>query len=45
MKRTVKKINFKTLKKNTICSLIEVETFLRDFKRFSTYIKLYKILK
>lgn len=40
-----KKINFKTYKKNTINSLHEVEHFLRDFKHFSRYIKLYKILK
>lgn len=40
-----KKLNFKTCKKNTINSLNEVEHFLRDFKHFSRYIKLYKILK
>lgn len=40
-----KKLNFKTCKKNTINSLNEVEHFLRDFKHFSKYIKLYKILK
>ena len=40
-----KKLNFKTCKKNTINSLHEVEHFLRDFKHFSKYIKLYKILK
>lgn len=40
-----KKLNFKTCKKNTINSLHEVEHFLRDFKHFSRYIKLYKILK
>ena len=40
-----KKFNFKKLKKNTFNSLNEVEFFLHDFKRFSTYIKLYKILK
>lgn len=40
-----KKLNFKTCKKNTINSLHEVEHFLRDFKHFSRYIKLYKILR
>lgn len=40
-----KKLNFKTCKKNTINSLNEVEHFLRDFKHFSKYIKLYKILR
>ena len=40
-----KKINFKLIKKNTICSLNEVEYFLCDFSRFCKYIKLYKFLK
>lgn len=40
-----KNLNFKTCKKNTLNSLNEVEHFLRDFKHFSKYIKLYKILK
>lgn len=40
-----KKLSFKTCKKNTIDSLHQVEFFLRDFKKFSNYIKLYKILK
>lgn len=40
-----KKMDFKKIKKNTINSLNEVEYFLRDFKKFSNYIKLYKILK
>ena len=40
-----KKINIKTCKENTINSLNEVEHFLKDFKHFSKYIKLYKILK
>ncbi len=39
------KMNFKKMKKNAIISLNEVEYFLNDFKRFSNYIKLYKILK
>ena len=40
-----KKLDFKTCKKNTMNSLNEVECFLRNFKHFSRYIKLYKILK
>ena len=39
------KMDFNKMKKNTIISLNEVECFLRDFKKFSNYIKLYKILK
>ena len=40
-----KKTDFKKIKKNTLKSLNEVEYFLRNFKKFSDYIKLYKILK
>ena len=40
-----KKMDLKKIKKNTFISLNEVEYFLRDFKRFSNYIKIYKILK
>lgn len=40
-----KKFNFSQKKDNTIKSLSEVECFLRDFKKFKNYIKLYKILK
>ena len=40
-----KKIDFKNIKKNASSSLNEVECFLRNFKCFSNYIKLYKILK
>ena len=40
-----KKMDFKLIKKNAFNSLNEVEYFLRDFKQFSKYIKLYKILK
>ena len=43
--KKVKKMDFKKMKKNTFNSLSEVEYFLRDFKQFSKYIKLYKILK
>lgn len=44
-KNAKKKMDFNKMKKNTIKSLNEVECFLRDFKKFSNYIKLYKILK
>ena len=40
-----KKIDFKALKKDTICSLHEVEHFLCNFQNISKYIKLFKILK
>ena len=40
-----KKVNFKTIKKNTICSLNEVEYFLCDFSQFCKYIKLYNFFK
>ena len=40
-----KKPNLKNMKKNGIKSLSEVEYFLRNFKKISKYIKLYKILK
>ena len=40
-----KKMDFKKMKKNAFKSLNEVEFFLHDFKKFSNYIKLYKILK
>lgn len=37
--------NFKRIKKNTLCSLNEVECFLNKFNKFSNCIKLYKIFK
>lgn len=40
-----KKMDFKTLKKNTISSLNDVENFLNNFNKFSRYLRLYKILK
>ena len=40
-----KKFDLKKKKKNTIKSLTEVESFLRDFKKMSKYIKLYKFMK
>ena len=43
--KKAKKMDFKKLKNNTFNSLYDVEVFLRDFKQFSKYIKLYKILK
>ena len=40
-----KKFDFNQKKNNTIKSLSEVECFLRNFKKISKYIKLYKIIK
>lgn len=40
-----KKLNFKTCKKNTINSLNEIEYFLNNFKKFTRYVKIYKIFK
>lgn len=40
-----KKISFKKRKENTLCSLKEVEHFLRNSHSLLNYIKLYKILK
>lgn len=40
-----KKFDFKVYKKNTINSLNEVECFLSNFKKFSRYVRLYKIFK
>ena len=40
-----KKMDFNKIKKNTFNSLNEVEFFLQDFKRFSNYIKLYKMFR
>ena len=39
------KTDFKTIKKNTINSLNDVEHFLNNFGHFIKYIKLYKLLK
>ena len=39
------KFDLKKFRKNTICSLNEVECFLNNFHRFFNYVKLYKILK
>ena len=43
--KKAKKMDFKKIKKNTFNSLNEVEFFLRDFKKFSNYIKLYKMFR
>lgn len=40
-----KKFDFNKKKENTIKSINEVESFLRNFKNMSKYIKLYKIIK
>ena len=40
-----KKFDFNQKRKNTIKSLSEVKNFLRDFKKISKYIQLYKIMK
>ena len=40
-----KKLNFKTMKNNTISSLNEVECFLNKLQHTIRYIKLYKLLK
>ena len=40
-----KKFNFSQKKENTLQSISDVEHFLRDFKRRTNYIKLYKIMK
>lgn len=39
------KSNFSKKKENAIHSLNEVEHFLRDYKRFLKYIKLYNFFK
>ncbi len=40
-----KKLNFKTMKSNTISSLHDVEYFLNNVHHAFRYIKLYKLLK
>ena len=40
-----KKLNFKTLKKDTCASLNDVECFLNDFSHTWKYIRLLKLLK
>lgn len=43
-KNIKKKLSIKEKKDNTIHSLSEVECFLKNFKSFSNYIKLFKII-
>ena len=40
-----KKLDFKCCKKNTLHSLTEVEYFLNNFKKFTRYVKVFKIFK
>ncbi len=40
-----KKLDFKTCKKNTLHSLNEVEYFLNNLKKFTRYVRIYKIFK
>lgn len=40
-----KSFNFNLYKKNTINSLNDVEHFLNNFRHYSKYFKLYKIMK
>ncbi|MBP3801944.1 MAG: hypothetical protein J6I85_08015 [Clostridia bacterium] len=40
-----KKYSFKSIKKNTIKSLNEVEYFLNNFSKLAKCIKIYKIIK
>lgn len=44
-KKKAKKLDFKTLKKNTINSLYDVEYFLNNIGNITKCIKLYKLLK
>ena len=37
--------DYKLYRKNAICSLNQVECFLTDCQKYSTYLKLYKLLK
>ena len=43
--KETKKLNFKTIKSNTISSLNDVECFLNKLQHTLRYIKLYKLLK
>ena len=44
-KKDNKKLNFKTMKNNTICSLNDVECFLNTLQHAVRYIKIYKLFK
>ena len=45
VKKVQNKLDFKSLKNNTICSLNEVECFLNKLQNTIKYIKIYKLLK
>ena len=45
VKKEQKKLNFKSMKNNTISSLNDVEHFLNKLQHTIRYIKLYKLLK
>lgn len=38
------KLNFKEIKKNTICSLFEVNNFLNNYQNLKNYFRFYKII-
>ena len=44
-KKNKKKFNFNQKKENTIKSLTEVESFLRNFQKLNKYLNFYKIIK
>lgn len=44
-KNQKKKLDFKTMKCNTISSLNDVEYFLNNFSKISRYMKLFKFFK
>lgn len=44
-KKENKKLNFRTMKNNTICSLNDVECFLNNLQHAIRYIKIYKLFK
>lgn len=40
-----KKLNFKTMRKNTISSLNDVEFFLNNINKISSCVKIFKLFK
>ncbi len=40
-----KSFDYKSFKTNTLKSINDVEYFLRNFKKFHSYFKIYKLLK
>lgn len=44
-KNKKKKLDFKTMHKNTISSLNDVEYFLNNFNKISKYMKLFKFFR